>query len=257
MVFCAFLFINKEERKLFELKKEIYMNIIITGASKGIGYETALCFAQTGNHKIIGIARNGAALKVMERKFPSSVFKGIEFDLTNIFTNGDELISEIKLFVPEVDILINNAGALINKAFNDYSLIEIENLFKVNVYAPAELIKQLNPMMGINQKAHVVNIGSMAGFQGSSKFPGISWYSVSKAAISCLTESLASEFKSKNISFNCLALGAVQTDMLAEAFPGYKALVTPTEMGKYIANFALTAQYTMNGAVVAVNMSNP
>ena len=233
------------------------MNIIITGASQGIGYETVLSLAQSGKHKIIGIARNNEALKQLETKLPLSEFHGINFDLSKIFTHGHDLVTQITSIIPEVNILINNAGTLINKPFENSELHEIQNIFATNVYAPAELIRILSPLMGLTQKAHVINIGSMAGFQGSSKFSGISWYSASKAAITCLTECLSVEYKGKNIALNCLALGAVQTDMLALAFPGYNAPVKPNEMGQYIANFALTAHNVMNGAVVAVNMSNP
>jgi short-subunit dehydrogenase len=233
------------------------MNIIITGASKGIGLETVLNLAVTGNHSIIGIARNKQALSELENRFSEKIFRGIVFDLTTIFTHGNELISNIKQTMPEVNILINNAGGLVNKTFENFTQPEIEKLFSVNVIAPAELIRLLSPLMGLTQKAHVVNIGSMAGFQGSSKFAGLSWYSASKAAIMSLTECLAEENKNRNVAYNCLALGAVQTEMLAQAFPGYKAPVNAHEMGKYIANFALTAHTVMNGRVVSVSTSNP
>lgn len=233
------------------------MNIVITGVSQGIGLETVLKVAQLGNHTIVGIARNKKALAELKNKLPNSVFYGIEFDLSEIFVKGTELVSQIRQIMPEVNVLINNAGTLIRQPYTEFSAEEIQALFTINVYAPAELMKILSRYMGLTQRAHVVNIGSMAGFQGSSKFSGLSWYSASKAALICLTECLSAEYKDKNIAFNCLALGAVQTDMLAKAFPNYKAPVTPSEMGDYIANFALTAHNVMNGTVVAVNMSNP
>jgi short-subunit dehydrogenase len=159
--------------------------------------------------------------------------------------------------VTHIDILINNAGDLINKPFRDTSLEEIERIFRINVFAPSLLIRELLPLMGKQDTTHVVNIGSMGGYQGSVKFPGLSIYSASKAALACLSECLNEEFKEGGIAFNCLALGSVQTEMLEEAFPGYKAKLQPEEMAAFISNFALTAHRQMRGKVVPVALGNP
>jgi NAD(P)-dependent dehydrogenase (short-subunit alcohol dehydrogenase family) len=75
--------------------------------------------------------------------------------------------------------------------------------------------------------------------------------------LACLTECLAEEFKEKNIAFNCLALGAVQTEMLVEAFPGYKAPLTAEEMAEFIMSFSLDGQKYLNGKIIPVSMSTP
>ena len=134
---------------------------------------------------------------------------------------------------------------------------EMELLFRVNLFAPAMLIRELLPLMGNGHTTHVVNISSMGGFQGSLKFPGLSFYSASKASLACLTECLNEEFKDSDIAFNCLALGSVQTEMLEEAFPGYKAALQPAEMAEFIGHFALTAHKQMRGKVVPVSLMNP
>ena len=97
----------------------------------------------------------------------------------------------------------------------------------------------------------------MGGFQGSSKFPGLSAYSASKAALANLTECLAEELKEKNICANCLALGAVQTEMLETAFPGYVAPVKSREMASFIAYFATRGHQFYNGKILPVSVSTP
>jgi NAD(P)-dependent dehydrogenase (short-subunit alcohol dehydrogenase family) len=109
----------------------------------------------------------------------------------------------------------------------------------------------------MDKGSHIVNIASMGGFQGSSKYPGLSCYSASKAALACLTECLAGEFTESGIKVNCLALGSVQTEMLEEAFPGYKAPVDAQEMAEFIADFALKGHKFFNGKILPVAVNNP
>jgi NAD(P)-dependent dehydrogenase (short-subunit alcohol dehydrogenase family) len=154
-----------------------------------------------------------------------------------------------------VDVLINNAGTLLNKPFLDTTLSDFEYVYKTNVYGVSELIKTVLPYL--SKGSHVVNISSLGGVQGSMKFAGLSAYSSSKAAVITLTELLAEEYKDNNIAFNVLALGAVQTEMLEEAFPGYKAPTTALEMASYILNFALTGHKFYNGKLLQVSNSTP
>ena len=95
----------------------------------------------------------------------------------------------------------------------------------------------------------------MGGIQGSMKFPGLAAYSSSKGAVITLSELLAEEYKEQGIAFNVLALGAVNTEMLQEAFPGYEAPISATEMADYIFNFALTGNKYHNGKIIQVSSS--
>jgi short-subunit dehydrogenase len=156
-----------------------------------------------------------------------------------------------------IDILVNNAGYLSNMPFESTTTEEIENMALVNFISPALLIRELLPLLGKSGISHVVNISSMGGFQGSTKFSGLSVYSATKAALACLTESLREEYKETDIIFNCLCLGAVQTEMLAEAFPGYKAETTSAVMGEFIAEFAINSHRFFKGCVLPVTKSNP
>ena len=193
------------------------MNVIITGASRGIGFELAQQFLNAG-YTVFCLTRNLEPLKAIAH----DNLKAISTDLSSQ-DSINEAVSIIKKEATYIDCIINNAGSLVNKLYENISFKELENIYRVNVFAPYYLTQQLLPLLGKQSKSHVVNISSMGGFQGSAKFPGLSAYSSSKAAITGLTECLAEEFKEKNISVNCLALGAVQTEMLEEAFPGYQA----------------------------------
>lgn len=223
-------------------------NIVITGTSRGIGFELVKLFAQEG-HQVLALSRNS---KPVESLHLSNVH-AFPFDLGNPtdFQKLDDFLGQWHV----VDVLINNAGKLVNKPFQDISAEEFEEVYKVNVFGVAEMTKAILPQMGKN--GHVVTISSMGGVQGSVKFPGLSAYSSSKGAVITLTELWAEEFKETGPSFNVLALGAVQTEMLQEAFPGYQAPVTAFEMATYIKDFSLTGQKLYNGKLLQVSNSTP
>jgi len=228
------------------------MNIIITGAGKGIGFELCRKFIQQPGHSVIGISRNISALAELQKKHPALL--PFSFDLeVNDYSSVPKLLS---FFCNNsVDILINNAGYLVNKPFNEISEEDNDRMLAVNYKSPFKLIQKLLPFFSDN--AHIVNISSMGGFQGSIKFSGLSGYSASKAALTCLTECLADELKEKNIKANCLCLGSVQTEMLQKAFPGYKAPVKPEQIADFITEFALKAHHYLNGKIIPVTRSTP
>jgi NAD(P)-dependent dehydrogenase (short-subunit alcohol dehydrogenase family) len=155
----------------------------------------------------------------------------------------------------KVDILIHNAGTLMHKPFRETKPEDFIKVYRVNVFAAAELTRRLEQYL--NSGSHVLAISSMGGIQGSVKFAGLSAYSSSKGALLILMELLAEEYKDKGISFNTLALGAVQTEMLQEAFPGYQAPVTAAEMARYIADFSLNGNKLFNGKALQVSNSTP
>ncbi len=221
--------------------------LLVTGASRGVGFEICKQAAANG-HTVIALSRNISPLKGIPNIHPFSV------DLSNELEVVD-LVKEISSSFKSIDVLINNAGSLINKPFLEISSSDFEAVFKVNVFAVASLTRLILPMM--NAKGHVLNITSMGGVQGSAKFPGLSAYSSSKGALVILTELLAEEFKDSGPSFNALALGAVQTEMLEEAFPGYKAPVSAVQMAEYIIDFALKGHQFYNGKVLPISSSTP
>ncbi len=224
-------------------------NIIISGTSRGIGFELVQLFSRQG-YNVLALSRNEKPIQSLKLANVTS----LSFDLND----GDAYIKVehfIKANWQQVHVLINNAGTLINKSFSELSMNEFETVYKTNVFGVAELTRIVLPFM--KKGSHVVTISSMGGVQGSMKFPGLAAYSSSKAAVITLTELLAEEYKATGISFNVLALGAVQTEMLEEAFPGYIASITALEMAQYIFDFSLNGDKYYNGKLLQVSNSTP
>lgn len=223
-------------------------NIIITGTSRGIGYELALQFANAG-HNVLAISR----------KIPQALIENQNIACLGIDLSANEGLDRVTDFIEsswkKVDIIIHNAGALLLKPFTDITSEEFEYIYKVNVFGVAALNRVVLPYMG--KGSHVVTISSMGGVQGTMKFAGLSAYSSSKGAVITLSELLAEEYKEQGVTFNVLALGAVNTEMLQEAFPGYEAPLSPKQMSDYIYNFALTGNTYFNGKVLQVSSTTP
>jgi short-subunit dehydrogenase len=223
-------------------------NIIITGTSRGIGYEMALQFANSG-YNVLAISR----------KTPQTLIDHKNITCLPIDVSDENQLQQVNEFISKtwkkVDVLIHNAGSLLHKNFTEITTQEFQNIYKVNVFAVAELTKICIPFM--EKGSHVVTISSMGGIQGSMKFAGLSAYSSSKGAVITLSELLAEEYKENGIAFNVLALGSVNTEMLQEAFPGYEAPLSAKEMADYIYNFALTGNKYYNGKVLQVSSTTP
>ncbi len=223
--------------------------VIITGTSRGIGFELVHLFSKAG-YAVLALSRN--AKPVINLNYEN--ITALSFDLNKV-----EDYNRVEAFIEKewthVDVLINNAGAIINKPFAETTFDDFKQIYGTNVFGVAELTRRVLPF--IPKTGHVVTISSMGGVQGSMKFAGLSAYSSSKGAVITLTELLAEEYKEAGPSFNVLALGAVQTEMLAEAFPGYKAPTSPIEMAAYIFEFAKTGQQFYNGKLLQVSSSTP
>jgi NAD(P)-dependent dehydrogenase (short-subunit alcohol dehydrogenase family) len=234
------------------------MNIIITGASSGVGFEAVLELILSGKHKVIALARSQENLtrlaEIAAGLNPEGVLYPIAFDIVHDDYDGLQRFINTH-FDGRIDVLINNAGVLINKPFTELLETDFVEMLQSNFIGHVRIIQNLYKLMP--KDSHIVNIGSMGGFQGSAKFPGLSAYSASKAALHTLTECLAQEFVELGIKVNCLALGSAQTEMLEKAFPGYESPVMAFEMGKYIADFALTGHKFYNGKVLPVAATTP
>jgi NAD(P)-dependent dehydrogenase (short-subunit alcohol dehydrogenase family) len=230
------------------------MNIIITGASRGIGKQLALNLAARGGHQIIILSRNEQKLmEVAGQADSSSKVIPMAFDLSE--GDHESLGKAIRKHFSEIHALVNNAGVLVNKKFSQLSIADFDQMMKVNVRSAFLLSQALIPLF--EPRSHIVNISSMGGYQGSAKFPGLSLYSASKGALAILSECMAEELKEFDISVNCLALGAAQTEMLAEAFPGYRAPLSAAEMSAFIADFVLTGNRYFNGKILPLSVSTP
>ena len=224
-------------------------NIIITGTSRGIGFEMVKLFSDAG-HNVLALSRNSQPISDLKLKNVTA----LEFDIANE-SEILKLSAYLQTGMKSVDVLINNAGFLVNKPFSEITSEEFKRCYDVNVFGVASLMRTVLPFM--KKSGHIVNISSMGGVQGSVKFPGLRAYSSSKGAIITLTELLAEEYKETGPSFNVLALGSVQTEMLEEAFPGFEAPLSATEMAQYIMDFSLTGNKFYNGKILQVSSTTP
>lgn len=224
-------------------------NIIVTGTSRGIGFELVKLFANQG-HNVLALSRNDQTINALNL----TGVKTIAFDLCEP-SHYDKVVEFVSSNWNTVDILINNAGMLLNKPFAYTDFNDFIKVYQTNVFGVSELTRVVLPYMP--KDGHVVTISSMGGIQGSMKFPGLAAYSSSKGAVITLSELLAEEYKETGPQFNVLALGAVQTEMLKEAFPDYDAPTSALEMATYIHDFALTGNKYYNGKVLQVSNSTP
>lgn len=221
--------------------------LIVTGTSRGIGNSIVHLAVKQG-YKVYALSRKIKSLSKSGLMHPLKVNLSDEKDL-------DSFAALLKSENVKVDALINNAGAFLNRPFLETSKEDFEKIYKVNVFGLASITRKILPFIASN--GHVLNISSMGGVDGSSKFPGLSAYSSSKGAVNILTELLSEEFKDKGPAFNALALGAVQTEMLEEAFPGLNAPLNAKEMASYILNFAISGHKYFNGKILPVSLSTP
>lgn len=224
-------------------------NIVVIGASRGIGKELVKQLSK--DNKVLAISRNQDKLAELQKETNAMISA---LDLNSV-SFKDDLRKVVSNAFTSVDVLINNAGYLVNKSYDEITLEDMQQIYATNVFGVMLSCQVVIPFM--NKGSHIVNIGSVGGVQGSAKFPGLSAYSSSKAAIAGYSECLAEELKDDEIAVNCLALGAVQTEMLEEAFPGYQAPTTAAEMAEYITDFSLKANKWMNGKIISVSKSTP
>ncbi len=225
--------------------------IVIVGASRGIGAALVELLHKDPMNEILAVSRN---LNELERRFKKLDRVTVEqLDLTaDVRQQATEIFSRFG----DIDILINNAGLLVNKPFNQLNHEDISASYQVNVIGVMETVQAALPYLP-SKGAHIVNISSMGGFQGSVKFPGLAAYSTSKAALCSFTELFVEEYKDTQIKMNCLCLGAAQTEMLEAAFPGYQAPLSASEMAEFIADFALNGHRWINGKILPVSLSTP
>jgi NAD(P)-dependent dehydrogenase (short-subunit alcohol dehydrogenase family) len=230
--------------------------VVVTGASNGIGYHASLRLA-AGGHTVWALSRDESKLNALAAAAGANGTGRVNPVPMDLLAMDDQALPRLLAAqgVRHVDALVNNAGLLINKPFDALSVVDWQNVYGTNVFAPVALIRRMLPLLGGDSPSHIVNIGSYGGFQGSAKFPGLAAYSSSKAALANLSECLAEEFKEKNIKVNCLALGAVQTEMLSQAFPGHRAPLSPEKMAEFIAWFTMHGAAFFNGKVLPVTLA--
>ena len=186
--------------------------VLITGSGRGVGAGIAKALAKQGATLAINdFFAERADEMVAELQADGHQAVSVPFDVTDM-ASVSAGIAKIEAAFSSVDVLINNAGALLNKPFAETTMNDFEAVYKVNVFGVAELTRVVLPYM--KEGAHVVTVSSMGGVQGRMKFTGLAEYSSSKGAVITWRELLAEGYKEQHIAFNVIDLGAVQTVML-------------------------------------------
>ncbi|MEO6355376.1 MAG: SDR family oxidoreductase [Ferruginibacter sp.] len=187
------------------------MNIVITGASKGIGKAVATAFA-ADNHDLFLCARNEVALyntvAELQVKFPDSNINAIAADVANKEDNK-KLAEWILQKAGTTDVLINNAGQFLpGSVYNEPEGL-LEQMMAVNVYSAYQLTRQLLPAMMAAKQGHIFNLCSIASLQAYANGGS---YSISKFALMGFSKNLREELKLYNIKVTAVYPGAVMTD---------------------------------------------
>jgi len=236
------------------LAKQMERIVVVTGGGKGVGQATIQALLAQPDVRVIAVSRSLDGLSTSVEGEYRSRLELLAKDLLD-----PDAISCIKRKVAGRRLvgLVHNAGLLYKEPMGQHDRSDLERLFATNVLVPLELSQALAAELRGDPPGHILHIGSMGGFQDSAKFPGLVAYSSSKAALACMAQCLAEEFKDQGIRSNCLALGAVDTEMLRAAFPGYQARVSAAAMGAYIAQFTLEGHNLYNGKVLPVAVDTP
>ncbi len=223
--------------------------VLITGGNKGIGLEITRLFLDK-NHTVIVVARDFTGFPFDQNP---SVQK-LQSDLTQI-EKIPELISEMG----EINILINNAGIMHTRAYDDYPQEKINSILKVNIEAPVALIREVAKTMIPNGGGRIVNNASIAGEIGH---PDI-WYGITKAGLINATKSFAKLLGCKGIVINAVAAGPVETDLLEkipeERKQALKNIVFsnrfawPNEVAETIVWLATKSPEYINGTCIDIN----
>lgn len=184
---------------------------LITGASRGIGYETAKLFAKNGYNVAINYNKNkelATALlnELLEAECSVMV---VQADVSSK-EQVDSMINSVHKQFGDIDVLVNNAGIAKQRLFTDISVQEWDYMFDVNVKGMFLCCQAVLPAMIRNKSGKIINISSIWGITGASCEV---LYSATKAAIIGLTKALAKELGPSGIQVNCVAPGVIDTDM--------------------------------------------
>lgn len=233
-------------------------NVLVTGATSGVGRETAKLFAEHGASVIVtgrDEARGKAVVAEVEGLAPESApARFIAADL-NVSDDVRRLIQE----AGEVDVLVNNAGFWELAPTAEATEAGLDAMFAVNVKAPFLLTAAYAPAMVSNGGGAIVNVSTMVADRGQA---GMAGYGAAKAALESLTRSWAAEYGPQGVRVNAVALGPTMTpamDPMADMLPTFVAAIPlrraaqPIEIANAIAYLCSEESSFTTGAVVPVD----
>ncbi|HRD65079.1 MAG TPA: SDR family NAD(P)-dependent oxidoreductase [Candidatus Competibacter sp.] len=226
---------------------------LITGGGRGIGAATAEALARKGAHVIVA-SRTEAELTATVARLRAA---GLDASARVLDVADDAAVDaafdRIAAEFGRLDMLVNNAAIIASGTFAEMTMADWDRLMAVNLRGAVLCARRAFRLMR-ERGGSIVNVSSLGGVPGTEKFPGYAAYTVSKFALTGLTEALAVEGKDCNIRVNGVAPGAVDTDMLRKAAPHLRTRTTPADVAKVIAFLCDPAESgCMTGAMLAIN----
>jgi 3-oxoacyl-[acyl-carrier protein] reductase len=235
--------------------------ILITGASRGIGHETARLFAINGYNVAINYNSSEEEALALARELLDFGFSAmaVKADVSKR-EQVDHMVDLVNKQFGDIDILVNNAGIAIQQLFTDISELEWNKMFDINVKGMFLCCQRVLPAMIRKQCGKIINISSIWGITGASCEV---LYSTTKAAVIGMTKALAKELGPSHIQVNCVAPGVIATEMnsgldseaveeLKEQTPLGK-IGTPTDIAETIAFLASDKADFITGQVISPN----
>ena len=226
---------------------------LITGGGRGIGAATAEALARKGARVIVA-SRTEAELAttVMQLRAVGLSAWSLKLDVAD-GAAVDAAFARIAAEQGRLDILVNNAAILLSGPFAEMAMADWDRVLAVNLRGAVLCARQAFRLMREHGGA-IVNVSSLGGVPGTEKFPGYAAYTVSKFALTGLTEALAAEGREHNIRVNAVAPGAVDTAMLRQAAPHLRTRTGPADVAKVIAFLCdSTESGCMTGATLAIH----
>ena len=166
------------------------MNYLITGASQGIGYQTALALAADPAHQVLAVSRNATQLAALaaaaHQQHGHANIHVLPLDLADF--DPAALLAWVQQYAPTLDGIVNNAGILINKPFAELTDADWMASFSTNVFGAVRLLRTLHPVL---VRAHVVNISSMMGSIEKNTWGCCAGYRASKTALNSINKTFA------------------------------------------------------------------
>lgn len=217
---------------------------VVTGASSGIGLATAQAFVAAGA-RVALFARSGDRLQEIVRDAPDLML-GVAGDVSRE-ADVERLFATVEERFGSCELLVNNAGTVDPGLLVDTSTDRWDAMFAVNVRGVFLASRRALPRMIARGSGTIVNVASISGVVGTSKFPGFVSYCAAKAAVIGFTEALAAEVKQHGIRVNAVSPGSVDTELLQAAAAGARPDMSPDEIAEAIMFLASDRSRPING----------